>query len=183
MGLKSKNPKKKWEHGKDMPELSTASWKDLQDQWPAEIRIASDAWKIISVSQPAWVAMRPFMKELLNGESIGFRDFQMLCLIYRAQEAKDGYGTQNFPILKSLNIGGTLWYARKSKINKLGLVESRQKVRVYRVTGLGIALIKRYIENLEQAHKDLRHWISIQPDEQAREVIKYLNRFWPEWNQ
>jgi hypothetical protein len=184
MGIKSKTPKKKWLEGRDMPEYSGKSWKELNDLWPAEIRVASDAWKIISVSPVAWEVTRTFMKGFVGG-TITWQGFQMLCWIQRCEEAKQGISTEAWAPMKGLNISGGIWYNRKAALTRLGLVENVpiKNIRLYRVTGNGKLVIKYFVEQSEMAHKNLRYWLSLHPPEHADKLTKKLNRYWPGWDQ
>lgn len=185
MGIKSKTPKKKWIAGEDMPEFSGKSWKELNDIWPVDVRISSDVWKHISVAYPAFMVTQQFMKTLLKGESIKFRDFLILCWIQRCQEAKDDIATEAWAPMKGMNISGNIWYNRKASLTRLGLLENMpgERFRMYRVTGTGRMIIKYYVDQVEQAHKNLRYWLSLQPEEYAKKVTKYLNNYWPGWNE
>lgn len=170
--------KKRWKAGIEMPEFSGSSWKELHDIWPADVRVASEAWKIISVFTPALLASQTFQKSLLNGKYIGSRDLFILCLIQRCEEAKTNVATEGWPVLKAMNIGGKLWYARKSELTQLGLIENLPTtLRLYRVTGLGKTIIKNFVENVEQAHQNIKYWVSLQPDENAARVNKYLQAY------
>ncbi len=183
MGIKSKNPKKNWEPGVDMPEWSGKSWKELDDIWPATVRVQSEAWKIISVSYPAFIVTQEFMKTLV-GDKIQFREFLVLCWIHRCEEVKAGIATESWAPMKGMNISGAIWYNRKASLTRLGLIENAPvgRIRLYRVTGNGKMVIRYYVDQLEQAHKNLRYWVSLQPDKYAIQVTKYLNRYWPGWD-
>jgi len=183
-GIKSKNPKKNWLAGVDMPEYSGKNWKELNDLWPAEVRIASDAWKIISVSAVAWEATKPFLRTLV-GDTIDWQHFMVLCWILRCEEAKQGISTEAWAAMKGLNISGGIWYNRKAALTRLGLIENVpiKHVRLYRVTGNGKMVIKYFVEQSEMAHKNLRYWLSLQPPEFAARLTKKLNNYWPGWDQ
>lgn len=175
--MSEEKPKNKnWARGVDMPEFSGSSWKELEDIWPADVRVASEAWKIISVFTPALLASQIFQKELMNGKYIVSRDFFILCLIQRCEEARTNVATEAWPALKAMNIGGKLWYSRKAELTKLGLIENipAAGLRLYRVTGLGKAVIRNFVENVEKAHQDIKYWVSLQPAENAERVNRYL---------
>jgi len=171
--------KKKWKAGIDMKEFSGTSWKDLEDIWPADVRVSSEAWRIVSVLHPAFMMTQQFMKSLLNGTTIYATDFYILCLIQRCEEAKSNVATEGYSPMKSMNVGGRLWCARKAKLTKLGLIENfpSYNVRLYRVTGLGKVIIKNFITNVEQAHQNIKHWTSTQPLSGAEKVNRYLSKY------
>lgn len=162
-----------------MPEFSGTSWKDLEDIWPADVRVSSDAWKMMSVFYPAWLATTAFMKATLNGEFIRHQEFWVLCLIQRCEEARENVATEVWPPMKAMNIGGHLWALRKSKLTKLGLIENMPApyLRLVRVTGIGKMIIKTFISNVEQAHRDIKHWNSLQPAENAEKVNQYFQKY------
>ena len=167
-----------------MPEFSGKSWKELNDIWPTDIRINSEVWKIMAVAPAAWIATKPFMITLL-GETIDTQSFQTLCWVLRCQEAKDDIATEAWAPMKGLGISGNIWYNRKAKLTRLGLIENAPigRFRMYRVTGKGKMIVRYYVDQLEQAHKNLRYWLTLQPEKYAIQVTKYLNKYWPGWNE
>jgi hypothetical protein len=176
MSEEEKPKKKQWKAGIEMPEFSGSSWRELEDIWPAQVRVASEAWKIISVFTPALMATQTFQKSMLNGKYIRSRDLFILALIQRCEEARTNVATEAWPALKAMNIGGKLWYSRKAQLTKLGLIENipAPGLRLYRVTGLGKMVIKNFVDNVEKAHQDIKYWVSLQPPENAERVNKYL---------
>jgi hypothetical protein len=177
-----KKKKNGWVRGVNMPEFSGTSWKDLEDIWPADVRVNSEAWKLLSVFFPAWLATKQFINTSLNIESkqsLNSQDLFVLCLIQRCEEARSNVAMQAWPALKAMNIGGRLWYARKAKLTKLGLIENMpaKSSRLYRLTGMGKLVIRTFIDNVEQAHKDIKYWTSLQPPEYAVRIDEYLNKY------
>jgi len=179
MSEEKKPKKKQWTRGIEMPEFSGTSWRELEDIWPAHVRVASEAWKMISVFTPALLASVTFQKSMMNGKYITSRDLFILCLIQRCEEARTNVATEAWPALKAMNIGGRLWYSRKAQLTKLGLIENipAAGLRLYRVTGAGKMIIKNFVDNVEQAHQDIKHWVSLQPPENAERVNKYLQKY------
>jgi len=177
--MDEKPKKKQWKPGVQMPEFSGKSWRELEDIWPAQVRVASEAWKMISVFTPALIASVTFQKSMMNGKYIGSRDMFILCLIQRCEEARTNVATEAWPALKAMNIGGRLWYSRKAQLTKLGLIENipAAGLRLYRVTGAGKMIIKNFVDNVEQAHQDIKHWVSLQPKENAERVNKYFQKY------
>lgn len=167
-----------------MAEFSGTSWRDLEDIWPADVRVSSEAWKMLAVFTPAWMATVIFMKELLNGEHIHARDFFILCWIQRCEEARANVSMEAWPAMKGMNIGGTLWRTRKAGLTKLGLIENMPApfLRLYRVTGKGKMIMRNFIDNVEQAHRDVKGWVSSQPEENAEKVNRYFQRYCFNWD-
>lgn len=184
MGIKSKNPKKPWIRGKDMPDFSGTSWKDLNDIWPIDSKINSDPWKILGLFMPAFVVTQQFMKTILNGETIGYRDFIILCWMMRVQESKNDIAFEAWATMKGMNISGTIWYARKAKLTQLGLIENLPvtSIRIYRITGTGRLIVKYFVDQLTQANDNLGYWISLQDPKMSEKINKTLCKYCPGWN-
>lgn len=178
MGVKNGSGKKKWIAGEDFPLFSGKRWKELEDIFPADLKIASDAYKIISVFFPAWVATQAYMKATLGG-SIHMRDFFILCWLQRCEDAKENISFESWPAMKGMNIGGKLWYNRKSQMTAIGLIENipAKAIRAYRISATGKMVIRNFTQNVEQAHHNLRGWISMQPEDQADKMMHYLKKF------
>jgi len=177
MGTKGSG-KPKWTPGREMPLFSGKSWSELEDIFPADMKIASDAYKIISVIMPAWIATQAYMKSTIGG-SIPMRDFFILCWLQRCEDAKEDVAFESWPAMKGMNIGGKLWYLRKSNMTALGLIENIpvQRIRIYRITALGKMVIRNFTQNVEQAHHNLRGWVADKPEDIALNVTKYLKKF------
>lgn len=177
MGVKNGSGKPKWKAGVQMPMYSGKSWEELEDIWPADLRIASDAYKIVSLFYPAQIVAQEFQKHLI-GEAIGMRDLMTLCWFQRVEDAKENVGLEAFPTMKVMNYGGRLFYARKSKITRLGLIENMPMgMRMYRITANGKLVIRNFVENLEKANDNLAMWISVQKPAMAAEITRYIQRF------
>lgn len=178
MGVKIRNPKKKWVPGKDMPFFSGKTWAELEDIYPKEKRINNDIWRMIGLAGPAWLATQNYCKELV-GDKIQFRDFLMLCFMQRVEEARDNVAFDSYHILKAFNIGGSLYTTRKAKLHKLGFVEKMplRKLRIYRITGLGKMLIFKFVENLQKANDNLLEWVKSQPPEHQAKISQSLSLY------
>lgn len=182
MGIRSRNPKKPWVPGKDMPFFSGATWGEIEDIYPKEKRIASDIWRVIGLMAPAWVLSRAYCNELV-GAPIHFRDFQMLCFLNRVEETKASLALDPYPLLKAFNIGGTLFYKRKVDLHRLGLIEKMPlpRVRLYRITPKGKLLIKHFHDNLEKANDNLLYWVYAQPKEHQDKITRILRKYYLGW--
>ncbi len=179
---KPKRKKRRWEKGIDMKEFSGSSWKELHDVWPADVRVASEAWKILSVFQPAMMNTQKFIASLCGGVHFKPQDFYILCWIQRCEEAKSNVATESWSPKKGMNIGRTLWSARTAKLIKHGIIEDiPSPFRLYRVTKIGKLIIKNFIDNVEQAHQDIKYWVNSQPAENAEKVNRYLSQYCFEW--
>jgi hypothetical protein len=183
MGTRSNNKKKRWIAGVDMAEFSGTSWRDLQDIWPQDVRVASEAWKIVSVFYPAWMRTMKFMDEQM-GAHIHMRDFFILCWIHRCEEARANVATISWPILKGMNVGGNLWYRRQAQLTKLGLIESMPSGRLqsFRVTAKGKLVMKYFIDNVEQAHSNTKAWVAAQSEEWSEKYNRYFQRYCFDWD-
>ena len=159
--------------------FSGKSWKELEDIFPANVKIASEAYKIISVFYPALVSTRQWLKATY-GIEIQTRDLFLLCWLQRCEDARENVSFDGWPALKGMNIGGKLWYKEKSNITKIGLIENvpaSTAVRLYRITATGKLIIRKFVENVEQAHKNLGLWVSMQPQVEADRITKYIKQF------
>lgn len=178
MGVKIKNPKKKWVPGKDMPFFSGKTWAELEDIYPRNKRIGNDIWRMMGLMAPAWLITNEYCKELV-GNKIAFRDFMMLCFMQRVEEARDNVAFDSYHILKGLNLGGSLYTTRKAVLHKLGFVEKMPlpKLRIYRTTGLAKMLMHKFAENLQMANDNLLEWIKSQPPEHQAKISQSLNLY------
>ncbi len=180
----------------DLRAFSGRSWSDLHDIWPADLRISSEAWKIISVMVPAAEATVMFAKThipALNNKSgtrtqqFGLREILWLAWIQRCEEARENVATDQFPMAKGFHQPLKVIYNRKSVLTKLGLVENfpnhSRNIRLYRVTNLGKLLLRHFTEQLEQAHYNLREWISWQPQVHRDKITKYLSTYCFDWEE
>ncbi len=193
----SKEPRLKkhqgWVRGAHMPEFSGKSWQELEDIWPAEVRISSEAWKILSVVIPASEATREFcrgyMPELTNQKKrvqFGMREILWLAWIQRCEEAASNTFIDPWPIKKGFNIqDNKLFNNRKSVLTKLGLIENMPApgIRLYRVTGRGKVVLNKFVSELEQAHYNLRAWRADKPKENCDMITEYLNKYCTGWEE
>jgi hypothetical protein len=178
MGVKSKNPKKTWVPGKDMPFFSGKTWAELEDIYPKNKRIGNDIWRMMGLMAPAWIATNEYCKELV-GQKISFRDFMMLCFMQRVEEARDNVAFDSYHCLKALNLSGSLYTTRKAVLHKLGFVEKMplHKLRIYRTTGLAKMLMYNYVDNLQKANDNLLLWVESQPKEHQVKISQSLNMY------
>ena len=175
MGVKSKNPKKKWVPGRDMPFFSGKTWAELEDIYPKGKRIDSNIWRMMGLMAPAWLATNEYCKELV-GKKISFRDFMMLCFMQRVEEARDNVAFDSYHILKGLNLGGSLYSTRKAGLHKLGFVEKMplKHMRIYRTTGLAKMLMYKFADNLQKANDNILEWVESQPKEHQVKISQSL---------
>lgn len=178
MGVKSKNPKKKWVEGKDMPFFSGKTWAELEDIWPRNKRIDSNVWRMMGLIAPAWVITQEYCAGLV-GEKIFLQDLNLLCFMQRVEEARDNVAFDSYHILKGMNFGASLYTTRKAKLHKLGLVEKMplKRLRIYRITGLGKMLIHEFVSNLQKANDNLLGWIESQPKEHQVKISQSLSLY------
>lgn len=177
MGRKNGSGKPKWKAGKEMPLFSGKSWTELEDIWPKDLRIGSQAAHIIGVFFPAWVDTHRFVKSQF-GFSINMREFLLLCWLQRVEEGRENVGFEGWAAMKGLNIGGRLWYARKARITKLGIVENYPlRYRLYRVTATGKTIIRYFCDAADQANMNLGEWLSTRDPESGAQLTKFLLDF------
>ena len=159
---------KRWKAGKEMPMFSGRTWGELEDIFPRNMKLASDAYKIITVLAPAWVKTKEFIK-INYGETIRWDDFTYLCWMQRVEDAKENVAFEAFSARMGLNCNNTLWWIKKSRLTKLGLVENLpiRAQFLYRITEKGKMIVKKFTEELEQAHKNLDMWQSWKSPERA----------------
>lgn len=178
MGAKRGKGKPKWVEGVDFPMYSGKKWGELQDIWPADMRIADDAYKIVCLLTPAWMETQKFMQSLI-GDQVGLRDLLIMCWMQRVEDAKENVGFRAWPVMKGMNIGGALWSARKAKITKLGLVERipAKKVIVYRLSATGKMIVRQFVENLNKANASVDEWIATERDLSKVHITAALMKF------
>lgn len=183
-GEKEKSVKKrKYEKrkGVDMHNFLGRTWQELEDIWPKNIRLASEAYKIISVISPALQITRRQHEEL-TGKKLRVDDLFLLFWIHRCEEARENTATAPIVIGKPMQWNKKLYAIKQSRLYQFGLIEHFGRyVDLVRVTGEGKVLMKRFIENLEQAHRDLKYFVSSQPPEGAEKVNNYLQKYCFNW--
>jgi len=164
----------------ELRKFSGTSWQELEDIWPKEIRIMSEAYKIMSVIYPAWrtLCLKHKWKE---NEGVGFRidDLFMLFWVQRCEEAKGNVATEGYVISKPLSWNERMRVFKQSRLHRLKLVENMpyKGIRLYRVTAKGKLLMREFIEMLEQAHKDVRYFSSIQPPENGKKINDLMEKY------
>lgn len=186
----------------DLRNFSGKSWSDLHDIWPADLRVSSEAWKILSVVVPASELTIQFAKQHIpelnlkvgekknRNQQFGLRELLWLAWIQRCEEARENVATDQFPMAKGFHQPLKVVFNRKSTLTKLGLVENFpnwedgiRDVRIYRVTDRGKMLLKNFVDNLEQAHYNLREWISWQPQVHRDRITDYLSKYCFDWEE
>lgn len=184
MGIRSENPKP-WKAGVDMPVYSGKTWKELEDIYPSHLRIKDDAWRLVGLFQPAWLLTRMQYKELLGNAKITMKDLMLMAWMQRVEEANQNIGFRAWPVMKGLNVSGSIFSARKAMLTKVGLIESMpvKHVRLYRVTGLGKSLLKSFTDNLNQANDNLKIWVDSQTEEHKDRMTRALDKSMPGWNE
>jgi len=160
--------------------FSGASWQELEDIFPKEIRVSSEAYIILSVFYPAWRALHLKYKFKQNeGTVLQIDDFFLLCWVLRCEDAKGNVATEGYPISKPLQWNQRMRSFKQSRLHRLKLVENMpyKNLRLYRVTAKGRLLIRDFFDMVEQAHKDIKYFSSIQPPENAAKVDRIMRRF------
>lgn len=175
--------KKRWKPGVDMREFSGKSWRELEDIWPTDVRLASDVWKVMAVFPAAYEQNKRFQKVLLNGEYLAVRELCQMAWVMRCEEAKQGVATETFWMDRGLELNRRMANIRAGKLSRLGLIEElpSRSFRLYRVSDLGRTVLRNLIEEMEQAHRNIKRWAAEQPEEGKERVNKYLSRFCFEW--
>lgn len=163
---------RKWKAGKDMPMYSGKEWGELEDIFPRNIKLSSEVYTVITVLAPAWVATKAFIKSTY-GDTIYWEDFTYLCWLQRVEDAKENVAFEAFSAMKGLNVNPKLWFLKKSRLTKLGLVENIPipKQFLYRITGKGKMIVRKFHDEVEQAHKNLAMWQSWKDPEHAKNKI------------
>lgn len=163
------------ENNKEFRKFSGASWGELNDIWPKDVRISNDYWKILSVERYAWRKIQQGLKEDMERYGVKrfrYEDFQNLCWIYRNEEAKDNVATEAFSVRDPLDWSLSIWVLKQSPLNRMGFIENMpfRKLRLYRVTGKGIQLIKDFVSEVEKAHRIAAYTPHRQPQENIEKV-------------
>lgn len=184
--MESEEPKKKrggksWQKGVDMREFSGKSWRELEDIWPVDIRLSSDAWKVMAVFLPAEVQNRRFQKALL-GTTIGTRELCMLAWVQRCEEARQNVATETYWMDRGLELSRRMANIRMGRITKLGLIEELPAhVRLYRVSDLGKSILRNLVDEMNKAHQNIKYWADSQPEEGKEKVDAYLSTYCFDW--
>lgn len=160
--------------------FSGASWQELEDIFPKEIKVSSEAYIIMSVFYPAWRALSlkyNFKKN--EGTVLQIDDFFLLIWVQRCEDAKGNVATQGYTISKPLKWNQRMRSFKQSRLHRLKLVENMpyKGLQMYRVTAKGKLLIREFFDMVEQAHKDIRYFSSIQPKENQEKVDKIMRRY------
>lgn len=171
----------------DYSQFSGKSWKQLEDIWPRDLRVSSEAWKIVSVMYPAWIQTKMFCGENLgmqvkrsrgkdsNKNTFVFRDLLILAWMQRCEEARENVAFEHLPVVLGMHSFKSVLNPIKARLIRLDLVENLPTNRkLCRVTEKGKVILRYFVEQLEQAHYNLRKWMSDIPDETAEYVDKYL---------
>lgn len=174
--------KKRWVRGIDMREFSGKTWRELEDLWPQDVRVASDAWKILSVLPAALVASAQFQQALI-GEKLQPRELFQMCWVMRCEEVKSDVATETLWMDRPLNLTRRMANIRSHKLHKLGLIEQLpiSGLRLYRVSDLGRVIIRNLVENLEEAHRAIKKFADDQPKEGSDRVNRYLSTYCFNW--
>ncbi len=153
MAKRNGSGKPVWKEGKDFPLFSGKKWKTLEDIWPAPVRVSSEAWKILSVFAPALKETQRFYFATY-GHKITAQDLFLLAWMQRCEEINQNVALKAYPVLHGLHIGGKLFYIRKANLTRYGLLENTPTIRrLYRITGTGKMLLRKFVEEIEKAHK------------------------------
>ena len=181
-----------WRQGFEMPEFSGKSWNDLNDVWPIDKRVSSDVWYIMSVFQPAFHRLKPFLSELLGirindhksktaRNIFGYTELTMLAWCLRCEEAKGGLCTEEIAFSKGLNQGMPAFWRGKAGITKMGLIENIPTgtySKAYRVTEKGRMVLRRFVELIDECHEKLKtDWaVDRPPYDKVKPIDKFIRR-------
>lgn len=164
---------------KEMTKFSGESWDNLQDIWPAHLRISSEIYSALGVFYPVWVNLNKRYRQQFK-ESLGLRDLFLLFLFHRVEEAKGDVGAPTFILGVMIDVNYlNLLPLKKSTIHRLKLIEQYPMIngyrpRIYRLTSLGKQILRETVELVEQAHRDVR---LLTASEQPHSVAKNKKYF------
>lgn len=136
---------------------SNAKWGELQDLWPANVKVMNEAFKMLAVFMPAFYKFRNSHPELnIGGRKFRAEDFFYLCWIMRCEDTNEGLMASLFDIIRPLNLAKSQASLKNSRLNRLGLVENIPFVRgsLYRVTADGRMLLREFCELMEECHRN-----------------------------
>lgn len=160
--------------------FSGKSWKELQDIWPPNVRISSEAHAMITVMMPASISTQIFLRNLLpeglKKVRFSFREICLLFLVLRCQETRDDAGANRMWIEKAIDSKKrALTFTKLNSLFKIGLIEKYPgHVDVFRLTGLGMTVAKHYVGAMERAHRDIQTFAETEPPEASDKINYYL---------
>lgn len=159
--------------------FSNATWQELEDIWPANIRVMNEAYKVMSVFMPAMTSVKARYKELFNGVKLNNEDLFLLFWIHRVEDLKENVGVAAIWVDMPMNWSMTMWQLKQSRLNRAKLIENipLPEVRLYRVTPLGKQFMRDIFDAVEQAHRDIKYLAADQPEGGAQKVNRVLKKY------
>lgn len=145
-----------------IPPFSGKTYAELNDIYPIDKRINDDLWRMVCLCGPAYKLLMQKFSQELDGRTLRFVNFQMLCWMQRCEEAKQGLAFSMGPVANGIQLfNKSLLAMRNSELMVLGLVEqiTTQKPYIFRVTARGKMMIKTYVEMMRELEGKLSEWI------------------------
>lgn len=182
----------------DLRKFSGKSWQDLEDIWPAPVRISSEAWKVLSVIMPAWENLKVFIKsefgfEVQSGwkskDPLVLRHIILLAWIQRCEEARSNVGAHTMPMsLGNISVVGRqihdlLKFGFVEKYPYTGSKIGNNNIRCYRVAPRGKILLRMFVKYLEDAHNDVHAFTGGMSDATRAKVDKYFSTYCFDWKE
>lgn len=171
----------------DLREFAGRSWKELEDIWPRKKRLASDAWSILGLAQPAFSATLPFIMRVTGGKRITLRDLILLCWLQRCEEARENVGVTTELALAGSGLPRVQdLVTRQRMLRRYGLLEDlvgAPRTGLYRLTASAKMILSAFIENVEGAHYDIVAWKARQKPQTAKRIDFWLQGTANDWPQ
>lgn len=161
-----------------LKQFSNDSWQELEDIWPANLRIGSEAYKVLSVVYPAFRIFNMRLKQE-EGQTIRFDEFMLLFWFHRVEDAKENVCLTPYYVGKPLSWNQRMLAVKQSRLFHMGLVENIpiKGLRLYRVTAKGKQMLRNFVSIMEQAHKDVKFLFHLQPEDHKEKVNKGLKKY------
>lgn len=169
--------------GVDLHEFAGRSWKELEDVWPKPLRLASEAWKILSVTVPAQMATQEFLGELTNGGHLSLSELTQLAWLQRCEEARENMAADKEMVMRGCGVRKPITLALKfSNMIQIGLIEEiGLRARLYRLTPVGKVVLRKFVDNMEQAHYDIIGWKGLQKPRTVKRIDTWLKTSCYDW--
>jgi len=170
------------------PRFSFRTWQYLEDIWPRDVRLKrdekgnfhNDCYKIMSVILFSIRKAQVFAKK--EGVSLLMEDLFLLFWFQRVEEGRENAGAEDYQLRTPLDWCHNLGMIKRSRLVRAGLVEYFPgKLRLLRVTTKGKILMSKMLEDVEQAHMDVKECVKNQPLKGQLKMNKFLARFTDVW--
>lgn len=167
--------------------FSGKSWQELEDIWPRSVRLKqdedgniNDAYKIMSVLMFAIRKAQQAAKA--EGYTLRMEDIFLLFWCQRVEEAKENMGAGDYETMRPLYYTLSLNMIKRHRLFQAKMLEYYPgDIRVCRVTAKGKVFMSTIMENIEQAHRDIKMWTNTQPEELRTKIGRVLSRFTKAW--